>query len=125
MYKIQIEFDGYLPNGEVTAIYHTLSECDGIDQNLTANILTYRNNRLRYHSKVLADFKYKVDKIYDNEQEAIQDAVNAYGMLSGRGRNVYVEVFKDEGYYCCDDEDCHRWYDEWKSIKLITETNNT
>lgn len=47
IYKIHISFDGYLPSGEVTPITYTLSEGDKIDDHLIAEILTYRNIKLR------------------------------------------------------------------------------
>jgi len=140
IYKIHISFDGYLPSGEVTPISYTISEGDKIDDHLIAEILTYRNIKLRVqHNKNLApmrasgkykeedlkvldvpdDFKYKVDKDYDNVEQVVNDAVDIKCRLFGKGRNVSIEIA--EGWWGCDCcEECG-WSYQWETIKTIKE----
>ena len=138
IYKIHISFDGYVSDKTVQ-IYHTISECDKINEHLLSSILSYRNNKLRvqhnnnlgpmrasgkYKEEYLQvldvpdDFKYKVDKEYDNLEQVVNDVVDVKYKLFGKGRNVCIEIA--QGWWGCDCcEECGSY--QWEIIKTIKE----
>lgn len=65
------------------------------------------------------DFKYKVDKEYDNVEQVVNDAVEIKYRLFGKGRNVCIEIAEGRwGVSCC--EDCG-WSYQWETLKTINE----
>ena len=137
IYKIKIDFDGFLENGETTRIYHRISEDDIIDYGLVHSILTYRNitQRVTYNEnidvhnhrnntnlqplEIPADYKRKVDKEYEDLYSVVKDAFSIFSILQGKGRNVCVDIWKGEwGVSCC--EECG-WSYQWEIIKTIEE----
>ena len=138
IYKIHISFDRYVSD-ETVQIYHTISECDKIDEHLLNSILSYRNNKLRVqHNKNLGpmrasgkykeeylqvldvpdDFKYKVDKEYDELYDVVSNAHLVFDILKGKGRNVCIEIA--QGWWGCDCcEECGSY--QWETIKTIKE----